>query len=134
MNRISDTANKALNVVKANPYVSGAAALSLVMFTNPWLLEHSLVKLMVSALVLMLLKTRDYRTAVIVVVGFAVAMLASRHKVLSHMAVDSSNFVQNHLLGHTVPEVKVETVVMEEEPEGYPGHDFATIGGEDSQL
>lgn len=84
----------AISVVKTNPYLSGAITLFLILYASlaapalpasvAGLFEHSVFKLAILTLILMLLRNQDFTTAMFVAIAFVVSLSTlSKYRVFS---------------------------------------------------
>lgn len=172
-----DRLNNLLSVLRTNPYVSGATTLFLVLYAGlaapalpssiVGLFEHSVFKFLVMVMVLALVKGKDYRVALLVVIGFVVSMATlSRYRAYSmgrdlgtsgsnvgdrersvwsskdgvnHLNIRGYSYIDrdepNHLPGgHGDMATNNSILAATQDPNGYDGHDYASIGTDKSQL
>lgn len=103
LNSVLNVVDSSLSVLRTNPYASGATTLFLVLYAGlaapalpasvAGLFEHSLFKLLILTLVLLLVKNQNPTTAILVAVAFVVSMnTLSKYRVFT-MANDLSNLV-----------------------------------------
>lgn len=79
-----DVLNNTLSVLRTNPYVSSSVSLFLVLYAGlaapalpasvAGLFEHSVFKTLIMVLILVLLREKNFTTALLVAVGFMVSM------------------------------------------------------------
>lgn len=157
-----DVVNNTLSVLRTNPYVSSSVSLFLILYAGlaapalpasvAGLFEHSVFKTLIMVLILVLLREKNFTTALLVAIGFMVSMTTlSRYRARAMVTEFGSNnkdteWSANQGEGTNRVTLRGHEYVGSDEPNHLPGGhgpdetpgydtgDFASYGTKNSQL